>query len=69
MGERGQSWAGGVQIPTLTPPSDFLFSRLLAAVKTKKKIKSLALYPLPNLKSGSWIRKRLMYLTRGPGVS
>lgn len=55
--ERGQSRARGVKTPTLTPPSDFLFSRLLAAVKTKRKIKPLALSPLPNLKSGSRIRK------------
>lgn len=66
---RGQSQAKGIETPTLTPPSDFLFNRLLAAVKTKRKIKSPALYPCPNLKSGSWIRKRLLCLKRGPGVS
>ena len=50
----------------MTPPSDFLFSRLLAAVKTKRKIKSLALCPFFNLTSGSWIHKRLLCLKRGP---
>lgn len=64
-----QSWARGVETPTLTPPSDFLFSRLLAAVKTKRKIKPPELYPLPNLKSGSRIHKSLLCLTWGPGVS
>lgn len=28
------------EIPTLTPPSDFLFNRLLAAVKTKRQVMS-----------------------------
>ena len=63
--EKGHTWAAGVETPTLTPPSDFLFNRLLAAVKTKRKIKSPALYPLLNLKSGSWIHKRLICLTQG----
>lgn len=53
VGERGRSQAARVETPTLTPPSDFLFNRLLAAVKTKRKIKSLALHPFFNLTPGS----------------
>lgn len=38
--EKSVSGQGTGGIPTLTPPSDFLFNRLLAAVETKRQVMS-----------------------------
>ena len=46
-----------------------LVQQTFGSCENKEKNQVSCIVPLLNLKSGSWIRKRLTCLTQGPGVS